>query len=79
MTFPHPDHPIRGGVKIKFTDGESMVFSFTKQSAAMDFFHRAQRRADAHTVQFLDPDLHSEANRGYGDSEAGEEERGIKT
>lgn len=70
MTFPHPDYSIRGGVLIKFNDGESMIFSFTKQSAAMAFFHRAQRRADAHSVQFLDPDLHSVLKSGYAEPNA---------
>lgn len=59
---------IAGGVMIKFLDGESMVFKFANLQNALDFYHRAQRRADAFSVRFLDGDLQSVWNRGYGDS-----------
>lgn len=44
-------------VRIKFTDGEIVDFSFASHGAAREFHGRSQRRSDAFSVGFVDLDL----------------------
>lgn len=61
----HPNYEIAATIRIKFIDGETLDSSFHEYKAAMEFYHRAQKRHDVFTAQFLDADLHFPKDRGY--------------